>query len=139
MPLQPDSALDTVVPRTTINHRNLSKSRRTPEGRSATFRVQGFFLKKISFFHVFGLNCCTISCNISQIKNFERSLVCPFDASFLCFLPLISDCSTFLILFLMCFCFFSLFSGCFLFCVCVCFCFSLCFQDFFDFFVPAKK
>ena len=49
---------------------------KTPEGRSGTFRVQGFglFLSFLFFFHFVDLNCCTISSHTSE-KNmlFEPS------------------------------------------------------------------
>ena len=63
----------------------LNNTSRTPEGRSATFRVARFNCF-FFFFSIFlrGLNCCTISYNFSCLKNVEPSRGgYPFEASFL--------------------------------------------------------
>ena len=59
-----------------MNFGGAHNTSRTPEGRSATFRVQGLrFVFSSLFFNIFGLNCCTIYGNISHDKiNFLSSL-----------------------------------------------------------------
>ena len=47
---------------------------KTPEGRSATFRVEGLVVYLFfDCFFIFDLNCSTISCNISLKKTFFGS------------------------------------------------------------------
>ena len=59
----------------TSSDRDEKNTSKTPGGRSATFRVQGsvfsFVFLFFSFFdfHLFDLNCCTISCIISFSKK----------------------------------------------------------------------
>ena len=68
-------------------HSNPSETSETLEGRSATFRVQGF----VFFFFIVGLNCRTISCDISLKKSFFLSRLGRYTLQASFFLSLIFD------------------------------------------------